>query len=54
MLLKPIGMAVGILMCQRQLTEDQAIAVLKTHSQQRNVKLRELARALVEQTAAAE
>jgi AmiR/NasT family two-component response regulator len=38
-----IGMAVGILMCQRRLTEDQAIALLRTRSQSCNVKVRELA-----------
>lgn len=42
-----IGMAVGILMCRHQLTEDQAIAVLKTHSQHCNVKLRELAETVI-------
>jgi len=42
-----IGMAVGILMCRSQLTEDQAIAVLKTHSQHRNVKVRALAETVI-------
>ena len=42
-----IGMAVGILMCQRQLTETQAFAVLTTHSQHRNVKVRELAETVI-------
>jgi AmiR/NasT family two-component response regulator len=42
-----IGMAVGILMCRQQLTEDQAVAVLKTHSQNCNVKLRELAETVI-------
>jgi len=42
-----IGMAVGILMCQRRLTEDQAIALLKTHSQNCNVKVRELAETVI-------
>ena len=42
-----IGMAVGILMCQRRLTEEQAIALLKTHSQHCNVKVRELAETVI-------
>jgi AmiR/NasT family two-component response regulator len=42
-----IGMAVGILMCQLQLTEDQAIAELRTASQHRNVKVRELAETVI-------
>jgi AmiR/NasT family two-component response regulator len=42
-----IGIAIGILMCQRQLTADQAIAVLKTHSQDHNVKLRDLAETVI-------
>lgn len=42
-----IGIAIGILMCRHQLTADQAIAVLKTHSQHRNVKLRELAETVI-------
>jgi AmiR/NasT family two-component response regulator len=42
-----IGMAIGILMCQCQLTEDQAIAVLKTYSQQHNIKVRELAETVI-------
>jgi AmiR/NasT family two-component response regulator len=42
-----IGIAIGILMCQRQLTADQAIEILKTHSQHRNIKLRELAETVI-------
>ncbi|MEU2347946.1 ANTAR domain-containing protein [Modestobacter sp. NPDC049651] len=42
-----IGMAIGILMCQRRLTEEQAFAVLRTHSQHRNVKVRELAETVI-------
>jgi len=42
-----IGMAVGILMCQRQLTDAQAVALLMTHSQHRNVKARELAETVI-------
>jgi len=42
-----IGIAIGILMCRRQLTEEQAIELLKTRSQQRNVKVRELAETVI-------
>lgn len=42
-----IGIAIGILMCQRQLTDDQAIATLKAESQHRNVKVRELAETVI-------
>jgi AmiR/NasT family two-component response regulator len=42
-----IGIAVGILMCQRQLTPDQAVALLKTHSQHHNVKVRDLAEKVI-------
>jgi AmiR/NasT family two-component response regulator len=42
-----IGIAVGILMCRQQLTADQAIEVLKTCSQHRNVKVRELAETVI-------
>ncbi len=42
-----IGMAVGILMYPCQLTEDQAIALLTTHTQQRNVTVRELAETVI-------
>jgi AmiR/NasT family two-component response regulator len=42
-----IGIAIGILMCRHQLTADQAIATLKTHSQHRNLKLRELAETVI-------
>jgi AmiR/NasT family two-component response regulator len=42
-----IGIAVGILMCRHQLTADQAIEILKTNSQQRNVKVRELAETVI-------
>ena len=42
-----IGIATGILMCRHQLTADQAIASLKTQSQHRNVKLRELAETVI-------
>jgi hypothetical protein len=42
-----IGIAIGILMCHRQLTDDQAFAVLATHSQRCNVKVRELAESVI-------
>jgi len=42
-----IGIAIGILMCQRRLTDDQAIATLTTHSQHRNVKVREPAETVI-------
>ncbi|MGY1740608.1 MULTISPECIES: ANTAR domain-containing protein [unclassified Blastococcus] len=42
-----IGIAIGILMCQRQLTADQAFALLATHSQKSNVKVRELAETVI-------
>jgi AmiR/NasT family two-component response regulator len=42
-----IGIAIGILMCQGQLTDDQAVALLVTHSQHRNVKVRELAETVI-------
>ncbi|MYX99289.1 ANTAR domain-containing protein [Streptomyces sp. SID486] len=43
-----IGEAMGILMGSRGLTEDQAFAVLRRYSQERNVKLREVARQVCE------
>jgi AmiR/NasT family two-component response regulator len=42
-----IGMAIGILMCQRQLTDDQAFAILRTQSQRRHVKVRDLAESVI-------
>jgi hypothetical protein len=42
-----IGIAVGILMCRLRVTEDGAFAVLCTHSQDRNVKVRDLAEEVV-------
>jgi hypothetical protein len=42
-----IGIAVGILMCRHQLTADHAFAMLKTHSQRCNVKVRELAESVI-------
>ena len=42
-----IGIAIGILMARRQLTDDQAIATLKAQSQHRNVKVQELAEAVI-------
>ncbi|GLY78552.1 GAF and ANTAR domain-containing protein [Actinoallomurus iriomotensis] len=43
-----IGMAVGILMERHKLSTDQAFALLSRASQERNVKLREIARRVVE------
>ncbi|WP_329249663.1 GAF and ANTAR domain-containing protein [Actinoallomurus sp. NBC_01490] len=43
-----IGMAVGILMERHKLSADQAFAMLSQASQRRNVKLREIARRVVE------
>ncbi|MEU6537004.1 GAF and ANTAR domain-containing protein [Streptomyces sp. NPDC047000] len=43
-----IGEAMGILMGSRDLTEEQAFDVLRRHSQEHNVKLREVARRICE------
>lgn len=45
---RKIGAAVGIIMASRDLSEDEAFAVLQTASQRSNRKLRELATELVE------
>jgi ANTAR domain len=42
-----IGIAVGILMCRLRVTEDQAFAVLCKHSQDHNVKVRDLAEEVI-------
>ncbi|SDG23184.1 ANTAR domain-containing protein [Pseudonocardia oroxyli] len=42
-----IGVAVGILMCSRRLTDEQAITALVAESQRRNRKVRELAETLI-------
>ena len=42
-----IGIAVGILMCRLGITEDRAFAVLCKHSQDHNVKVRDLAEEIV-------
>ncbi len=42
-----IGQAQGILMERHKITGDQALALLVRHSQQDNIKLRELAERLV-------
>ena len=42
-----IGIAVGILMCRLGVTEDQAFAVLSKHSQDHNVKVRDLAEEVI-------
>ncbi|MFI8949895.1 GAF and ANTAR domain-containing protein [Streptomyces sp. NPDC053750] len=44
-----IGEAMGILMGRHDLTEEQAFAALRRYSQDRNVKLRDLARRVCEQ-----
>jgi hypothetical protein len=42
-----IGIAVGILMCRLRVTEDRAFAVLCKHSQDHNVKMRDLAEEVI-------
>ena len=42
-----IGIAVGILMCRLRVTEDRAFAVLCKHSQDHNVKVRDLAEEII-------
>jgi AmiR/NasT family two-component response regulator len=42
-----IGMAVGILMCRHRTTAEEAFEILKTHSQHRHVKIRELAETVI-------
>jgi hypothetical protein len=42
-----IGIAVGILMCRLRVTEDRAFAVLCKHSQDHNVKVRDLAEQVI-------
>lgn len=42
-----IGTAVGILMSQRQLTQDEAVALLEGHSQLHDVEMRELAETVI-------
>jgi hypothetical protein len=42
-----IGIAIGILMSRHQVSADQAFALLKSHSQRRNVKVRELAETVI-------
>jgi hypothetical protein len=42
-----IGIAVGILMCRYHASADQAFALLRTHSQRHNVKVRELAETVI-------
>lgn len=41
-----IGMAIGILLT-RQLTEEQAFELLRRHSMQRNIKLRDVAEEVI-------
>jgi AmiR/NasT family two-component response regulator len=42
-----IGQAIGLVMAQERCTADQAFALLRKSSQRRNVKLRDIAAALV-------
>jgi AmiR/NasT family two-component response regulator len=42
-----IGIAVGILMCRLRVTEDEALDILCTHSQNHNVKVRDLAEEVI-------
>jgi hypothetical protein len=41
------GMAIGILMARRRLTEEQAFDCLRIESQHRNVKLRDIAESVI-------
>jgi AmiR/NasT family two-component response regulator len=43
-----VGLAQGILMTRRQLTADQAFALLKRHSQNTHVKLRTIAQTVIQ------
>src|SRR5215203_2290045 len=43
-----VGLAQGILMTRRQLTSDQAFALLKHHSQNTHVKLRTISQTVIE------
>jgi hypothetical protein len=43
-----VGLAQGILMTRRQLTADQAFTLLKSHSQNTNVKLRTIAQTVIQ------
>jgi hypothetical protein len=45
---KLIGLAMGILMERHPLDEDRAFAVLKRYSQDQNIKLRDVARYLID------
>jgi AmiR/NasT family two-component response regulator len=42
-----IGMAVGILMCRHQLTDEAAFGLLREHSQRTNTKVRDLAETVI-------
>lgn len=44
---RQIGMAMGILMCRHQLTQEQAFDQLREMSNRRNVKLRDIAAEVV-------
>jgi AmiR/NasT family two-component response regulator len=43
-----VGLAQGVLMTRRQLTADQAFALLKRQSQNTNVKLRTIAQTVIQ------
>jgi AmiR/NasT family two-component response regulator len=43
-----VGLAQGILMTRRQLTADQAFALLKSHTQNTHVKLRTIAQTVIQ------
>jgi AmiR/NasT family two-component response regulator len=45
---REIGKAVGMLMMLHQMTEDQAFDLLRQHSQALNIKLAEVARAVID------
>ena len=47
---RTIGAALGILMSSRNLTQEEALVVLKETSQRTNTKLRDLAQTLVSET----
>ena len=47
---RTIGAALGILMSSRNLTQEEALVVLKETSQRTNTKLRDLAQTLVSDT----
>ena len=46
--IREIGKAVGMLMLLHEMTEDQAFDLLRRHSQDLNIKLAEVAQAVIE------